>query len=355
MFSVLCSQVVKKESAHSSNRVLHRKERLSINVLSKQELVDSIVCGSGIISVGEVDVFYILAVNLPGAILMIPTLSVSEYMEMPDLLKITSNIGYLVVIALLLYLLFCCLFVYSLPVLRSRLSDIGWKRVDYFWLAAAVVGLAFQSEQIRIGWYTSNYESYQLNVSLAELSVKHYAKALTDGYFCKAPRQETTSIDEAVGTEEEFRRACAQFEVFKSIDLSVPLYMSAKFASAAEHIDEILPSYENTEIKKRLARLGNAYKHYDQLWDGVNESRHKTDPFEFEMILHWTAPLLLAFALALRFAKVTGEIRLKTHPIKEVEKPIISPISAEIDLRINENTIAAGRHERAENGHDIEK
>jgi hypothetical protein len=276
-------------------------------------------------------------------------------MEMPDLLKITSNIGYLIMIAFLLYWLFCCLFVYSLPILRSRLTDIGWKRVDYFWLVAAVAGLALQSEQIRIAWYTSSYESYQLNISLAEVSVKRYAKALTDGYFCRASGQEITSINEAGDTKEEFRRACVQFEVFKSINLSLPLYMNTKFASAAGHIDEILPLYENTDIKKRLARLGNAYTHYGELWGGVNDSLHKTDPFEFEMILHWTAPLLLAVALALRFAKVTGEIRLKTHPIEQTAKPTIPPPSKAKNAQSNESFRAEAEQNRPEDGADLLK
>lgn len=242
---------------------------------------------------------------------------------MPDLLKVTSNIGYLLLMAFVFYWVFCALFVYSLPVLRSRLSDIGWKKVDYVWLAAAVAGLALQSEQVRTAWFTSDYESYKLDVSSAEFDVKRYARDLTNGYFCNGLDSNSRSADSAEVEAEEFRRACAQFEVFKIRDMSVPLYYDMKFATAAEHAYEIIPLYESAEIKKRLNRLNNAYKRYDELLDGLNESRRKTEPFEFEVVLHWFSPLLLALALALRFAKVTGEIRLKNHPVEEIVKPIV--------------------------------
>lgn len=242
-------------------------------------------------------------------------------MVMPDLLKITSNVEYLLLVSFAFYCLFCYLFVYSLPGSRSRLTDIDWKRVDYAWLAAAIAGLVLQSGQVRSEWAALEHKGYELNLSMAKFDVKRFARDLSDGYFCTASSSNDRSSNGNEATKDEFARACAQFNVFKIKDASEDLYQDKEFAHAAFTIDEVLPLYDNSEIRIRLNRLKNSYMRYSNLEDGYNASLRKTKLSEYEMMLRWVSPLLLAVALALRFAKVTGEIRLKTHQLDKDLKP----------------------------------
>jgi hypothetical protein len=67
----------------------------------------------------------------------------------------------------------------------------------------------------------------------------------------------------------------------------------------------------NAALKDMLSGLDKQTSYFDQSMNELETIRKGTQPTDLEVSMVFVSPFLLAFALALRITKVTGEIRLE--------------------------------------------
>jgi hypothetical protein len=185
-----------------------------------------------------------------------------------------------------------------------KLDDRKWKHVDYIWLGTAVLGLLSASAQA--DHFLSKRYLDNLEKPRTEASYK-FLRMMLDGYevMCLPFHKTSDSppdFDEIVREQQDLCKRGRE--------------MSAKMPVT---ITDNFPPLEKTgyqpfgvEIKyeksyaQSVARAAEQYreqqKRYEQFVSAGNLSL-------FEKGLTVLGPLLLAFALALRITKVTGDIR----------------------------------------------
>jgi hypothetical protein len=192
-----------------------------------------------------------------------------------------------------------------------KLGKIGWKRVDYIWLGFAVLGLIGAAEQSRqtsaINLLNTATQRVQSRFERAEYWVK-----INNGssYLCrKFERSEfPLPLEEFDRTQREFDSAC---EWFKHIGDQFP--KAAPSPPTVINYDDLPaePRVQDKSLNQQMRVFKNAVLEYNQ---GVEEYRtllDETKRSEAEGALIIIFPPLLAFALALRITKVTGEIKIE--------------------------------------------
>jgi len=190
-----------------------------------------------------------------------------------------------------------------------NLSKKSWKRVDYVWLSFAAVGLLSASSAVR---------SYivQQELSYSDTRVEHLYNAFRgtlelnardNGYVCRVSVKTELSPPEPEFSEihNEFQRICEWLKQREaSFDMRAP--------NAADEPSKwitIEPAVKSGSLQEVLKGLADQYSYY---YEAVKTHRHllsEIKPTDIETRLNLLAPWLLAFALALRIAKVSGELR----------------------------------------------
>ncbi|MGE8063578.1 hypothetical protein [Pseudomonas sp. NPDC089569] len=214
-----------------------------------------------------------------------------------------------------LYILFCWLYVSgSRPYLR-RLDDIGWKKVDYIWIAIGSMGLMLQFIQIGLD---SKMASLSMEENFGRLDAQNLniaASELSDSSIClqKSPANNDEDSDSLAA---ELADACKQFQIIRpakprSAVVDPKIFMHFEIAN----IDA-----EKIKSQALAAKVNNfklTFTEYENQAQSIHDIRIITNTYKnYLLFLKILSTLSLIVAIALRLAKVTGEIRLKTHPIE---------------------------------------
>lgn len=190
-----------------------------------------------------------------------------------------------------------------------NLSKKSWKKVDYIWLAFATVGLLGASSVVR------NYivrQELSYSEERIELLYKTFRSVLElnardNGYVCRVFVKTKFSPSEPEFSEinNEFQRACDWLKKKNaSFDSKVP--NAASEPSAWVTID---PAVENVSLQEVMNGLSDQYSYYNDAVKTHRQLLSEMKPTEIEIWFSLIGPWLLAFALALRIAKVSGELR----------------------------------------------
>jgi hypothetical protein len=243
-------------------------------------------------------------------------------MEYDPIMQMGSIAWIIVSSIAFLYIIFYWLLVKGTKYLSMRLDDIGWKKADYWWITIGAFGFVIQIIQAGTA---INQSTINMEESLGRLTSQNLnmaAARLSDPPICQQPS--TLNADNVMNTiSNELSVACDEFKKIRpdeptktQIDLKIIRYFS-------EQNDGIV-RYKNPLIKERFDELNQEYaKHIIQA-DSIEKVKSTYRHFEevFDLI-KYAASIFLGAAIALRLAKVTGEIRLKTHPIKKQPPPDI--------------------------------
>jgi len=227
---------------------------------------------------------------------------------MPSLLKIGSDPVWLFVLFGLFLLLFHLLLVYWKPI-----GNVGWKRVDYIWLGVAVIGLVGQSAQVRQHWYATEYEISHYKVESALKELKQRANFSIGPAICRTFVKTEYSPKNFEQIQAEYNFACAEFG-----------RLTREIRSAGESRDVgFLDLLDTSQTRNKLTdsiltdtltNLESAHSEFINTLKERADAKYKTKTTSGEFVLIIFSPFLFMFALALRIAKVTGEIRLSTNP-----------------------------------------
>jgi hypothetical protein len=193
----------------------------------------------------------------------------------------------------------------------KKLDKRAWKKTDYIWLSLTALGLigeASHAREIVAKNYLVNAKLHQRWIRdriMAEIS----SDAKNDGGVCKVLVRDQVSLSSAEYDKQKqaYDEACSWARKVYAL------------ASAAENQDCLdTSSWPKAPTNPRVSILIPLVNYFiaDNAQSNAQVQKYKeleedTTP---EMIVKVISPLLLAFALALRITKVTGEIKLEAPP-----------------------------------------
>ena len=194
---------------------------------------------------------------------------------------------------------------HALLVYAHPLSDSGWRRADYLWLAGAVLSLLGMSAEARHQWLELRKPiSEQLHLASVDylrdsfLVLRIFPCHVEFGKADSAGGGQAGRVDQyeaycrwLTETEQAMDRL---FRTRSKIDLTV-FTRAAAFAG--------LPG-----VAEMLARLTKIAAEYNRTLDELNQWA-SFESSGTETFVKAISPILLSFALALRITKVTGQIR----------------------------------------------
>lgn len=225
-------------------------------------------------------------------------------MEIPSLIKFSSDPTWV----FLLFVIFLVFFHVWLVFLKP-IGNIGWKVVDYIWLGVAVLGLIGQSAQVRQHWYASTNELLHYKIEATREELKRSADFSIGPAICRTFIRTESSPSNLDQIQSEYNFACTEFtEITKQVRLA-----------DKSHYGGFLNLLDTSKFRSKLTNpilidtLENLVKAHQEFMNACAEERHakynmQSTSAEFALIV--LSPYLFMFALALRIAKVSGEIRL---------------------------------------------
>ena len=195
-----------------------------------------------------------------------------------------------------------------------KLDKVGLKRLDYFWLGIAAIGLIKTAGDTRAWWATSQLPSAarRLDFSIGELQsrvVQNPPRYLSTEFIrteYSPPEPEFSNV------QAQYRRA---WEWVKSLPPHLPVspgppYPKIDFAKAPPPDGITDPNVESTV--QWIQRLLNEYESRRKEYEVLMTEVKRTDGEAMYLVF---GPILLCLALAIRITKVTGEIRMERKAI----------------------------------------
>lgn len=214
------------------------------------------------------------------------------------------------------YFMICWLTVWKKQSSPERYDDIYWKKVDYAWIAIGSLGLIVQLVEVPVDLKVAELQLQESIEANTRQSLNMAAARLSDTAIC-LPSAGYVNASVTVALAEELKKACNEFRVIRPgnptsivLDNKVVHYMvNNRVADVA---------YKNPIVGERIEGLKRSWLNYKEQVDVVQaaytEARVYKEVFTF---LRYGSLVLLGFAIALRLAKVTAEIKLKRDSVKK--------------------------------------
>lgn len=206
------------------------------------------------------------------------------------------------------------------------LSKIGWKAVDYIWLAAASISIIAATAEVRKTTAAGYREIVQNHLKDDLNAVRSFAASYATGSTFCSPRTKAASSPpnfDAIVAEQQ--ASCAWFAgVHAFLGTIDPGHILTGDQLPAK------PHYTLTDLKKIDAEFIEVGTQYNKtVMTKVNLESDAQRSHEEETLL-MVAPYLLAIALALRVTKVTGEIRIDCQAQRSATASTPSVIPVEV-------------------------
>lgn len=197
-----------------------------------------------------------------------------------------------------------------------RLSKVAWKYVDYVWLSFAALGLVSAAGEVRktgaataLGAFEGRASS---NFQFAKSLVESYARK--PGALCR-----TFTHSESSPPLDQFNRTVKEYELACEWITAAATNLSSMAASPLTRINQAnlppKPAVTDEDIGQIFLSLDSQFQWYNESIDDLEILRARAKRTPGELYLVFCSPFLLAFALALRITKVTGEIGIESTQI----------------------------------------
>jgi hypothetical protein len=193
-----------------------------------------------------------------------------------------------------------------------RLDKIGWKRVDYIWLALSALGVYGAVQSVRVDFAKDRLELSKVDAERAWSSLLYEADlfASSTGPICHMRQRVEESLAEArrVAVQDQFKRQCALLETYN-------LMLRKRDSPAKEDYRDLpeprTPRDISAELDGEMQLLGDAWHRVADDSGIVRNLSQVKVRGPFETFLFDLAPFALAIAIAFRTVKTVGEIRLE--------------------------------------------
>jgi hypothetical protein len=224
------------------------------------------------------------------------------YNDLPFPLRIASN-PWRLIIAFVIFLI-----VFDLVLVRLlRLNKIAWKRIDYIWLIIAALGLLSTATESRRLLAVNEIEVVKFRAA-SEYKFLQSEIRSAKNWICSPFHRTEYSPPDYDEIVQEFSKACDYYDSLLVNLSSEPPTNFGRF-DLPKNIQR--PNVKNDSLRDSFIRLDSYIERYNQFSTEHANLIKLNDKTEFERGLTLLGPLLLAFALALRITKVTGEIKLE--------------------------------------------
>jgi hypothetical protein len=213
--------------------------------------------------------------------------------------ELSATPAYLAIFFVFLLILMHVTLVYWRP-----LSSRSWKRVDYIWLAAATLGLigsSREAEHFLSGRYAEHSQGPATWSAYHQLRGALINPAGVCGTYTKGPNS-PSDFDAIV---REARGLCAKSN---EIAKRMPTDFDTDLPPLADTGFERFGMNAQYQMQF-IAEINQAADFYEREQRRYAMYRATSMPNKTENLMKVLGPLLLAFALALRITKVTGEVR----------------------------------------------
>lgn len=210
-----------------------------------------------------------------------------------------SNVWYMLLFFLTILLLMHAPFLW-----HKNLSKKAWKKIDYLWLFAALIGIISLASEQRIDTAKRWFEIEEHRLKFLFSQIKYDLDPSIHSYFCTDSIRTEYSPDNFDEIERNRKLECKwMMDANKSI-------------SQYDVNDHPAIDFENLPSRSFKPMYPDIYEHLKQTINDYNKQRfilldmkELSQKNNFEKSLFSLAPFLLLFALALRITKVTGELR----------------------------------------------
>jgi len=221
-------------------------------------------------------------------------------MELPVLVRISSSPPFLFLTLAVLTLLFHIGFVWV-----KTLRDVTWKHVDYIWLFAAVVGLLVSSGKAARFIASNQLDMQEPVVSTSYDFLRAAIKNGVTGSACW-PRVRGENSPKNFDEIDESRRVIC--EQYKKLDAQMPDSVEPPFRPLAD-LGFVPITGDETYWKNETEAVRSEAFTYEKDLAKYSELVVRKHSSQWEDAYIAMGPLLLAFAVAIRITKASGEIR----------------------------------------------
>lgn len=209
---------------------------------------------------------------------------------------------------LLLLFLFFLLAMHVTLVWTTRLSDRTWKKIDYVWLSAAVLGLVASSGEagrFLSQSYLENLEAPKTAASYRYLRSQIERGAGSDGFLCMGRARSAMSPPDFDRIVEAQQDLCSW-----SKDTLTKMHSTVEppFAALEETGYVPIPVTHKRYEPWYIAEVQKLAEDYRTNRNSYNERAIAAQMSLFDQLLTVLGPIVIAFALALRLTKVSGEL-----------------------------------------------
>lgn len=218
-------------------------------------------------------------------------------------------------------------FILHLILVRWRkLGKIAWKYIDYIWLAFATLGLLSATAEVRRFTASSIIDQKRASARTDYRIVVMTIDQGADYIWCRelnGTLSPIPGIDKLPGSLERHKIYKPACDYFKSLQSKFPNDNISELKPVRFPNNLLRPNVIPQDFRPIFDDLDRAIETYNQSvseYQKVNTLRERTSAEE--ILIVW-GPILIAFALALRITKVTGEIKLEKMGAEEKKIPVL--------------------------------
>lgn len=194
-----------------------------------------------------------------------------------------------------------------------KLSKKAWKQVDYIWLFFATIGLVSASSEVR--FFVSS-SALNLLQERALTAYDSFHSSITDsasepGYVCRkfVKTEYSPPEPEFSNVQKEFDMTCTWLQ---TITKKLPTTPLEQEQIQLIYLPNTQPLVKNTSLLDLISGVHEQLDYYNEIVKEIEELQSKNQQSDLDKILMYLSPWLLAFALALRITKVTGELKYES-------------------------------------------
>ncbi len=219
--------------------------------------------------------------------------------QVPEVIYLSLEPASLLLAFGFMYYFFCWSFISVFP-----LGDVGWKKVDYGWLALASLALISATQTVRVDWFQSDYQLARQAEAGAQRRVATELDDMLGTAHCKAALDLHDPRDAA-----QVASLCERFGALERTADGRPSVLAVSKVQQA--LDDLRGEYSAPAVMQWLERLGQSFAELRYQRGEVHRLQGLVQATDTERVYSYFVPLLLVVALALRASKITGEVLLK--------------------------------------------
>jgi len=186
-----------------------------------------------------------------------------------------------------------------------KLSDAAWKKVDYVWLTTALLGVLGSSAQAGRVIGTNYSKNHQSTLISAYSELRSALRFGIDAGICQATSQRPPVSPLSFQIDREYGMLC---ESYKMLYAKLPAELPNP-PQRLERMGFVVPQGDRRLVGPYLDMLKARADWYEDIRHDMARWKGAAIEGDFEGILLILGPLLIAFAVALRVTKVTGELK----------------------------------------------